>query len=201
MKIYSDFPLQRTLQIAADVAAIVAIALGIWLGTLVSSTIGVLANVGRQLEDTGTGFKNAMADAGEALGTVPFVGETVRVPFDAASDTGGVLADAGQSTQAFIMTAATVVGIVVAGVIAVTVCWVWLRRRIRFAVRARRAARIASMPEGENILALRALMGGSRKDLAAVGPSPVTGWRAGHPDIVARLATLELRAAGVRLAR
>lgn len=201
MKIYSDFPVQRTLQIMADVAAIIAIALGIWLGSVVSSTIAVLASVGRQLQDAGAGFKNAMTDAGDALGAVPFVGETVRVPFDAASDTGGVLVDAGHTTQTFIMTTATVVGIVVAVVIAATVCWVWLRRRIRFAVKAARAKRVASMPEGDNILALRALVGGSRKDLATVGPSPVTGWRAGHPEVITRLATLELKAAGVRLDR
>lgn len=201
MKIYSDFPLQRALQITTDVLAVAVIALGIWLGTVVTSTIAVLANVGRQLEDAGAGFKRAMTDAGEAMGTIPFVGETVRVPFDAASGTGGVLEDAGQSTQSFIMTTATVVGIVVACVIVVTVCWLWLRRRIRFAVRAARAQRMATMVEGDSILALRALVQGSRKDLAAISPSPVTGWRTGHPEVIARLADLELQTAGVRLAR
>ena len=201
MKIYSDFPLQRTLQIAADVLAVGAVAIGVWLGALVTSTIAVLADVGRQLEAAGAGFRGAMTDAGEALGTVPFVGESIRSPFDAASGTGVALESAGATTQAVIMTTAMVVGIVVAGVIIVTVFWLWLPRRIRFAVRATKAKRVAFMAEGESILALRALVSGSRKELATVGPSPVTGWRTGHPDVVSRLAQLELQAAGVRLAR
>lgn len=201
MKIYSDFPVQRGIQIAADVLAISAIALGIWLGAVVSSTIAVLADLGRQLESAGVGFKRAMTQAGEALGSIPFVGESVRMPFDAASGTGRALEDAGQTTQSVVMTTAMIVGILVAGIIVLTVSWFWLRSRIRFAVKATRARRVATMPEGESILALRALTTGSRKSLSTVGPSVVTGWRAGNPEVIARLAALELQAAGVRLAR
>lgn len=201
MKIYSDFPLRRTLQIAVDVLACVVMALGIWLGTVVTSTIAVLADVGKQLEDAGAGFKGAMLDAGDALGTIPFVGDAVRVPFDAASSTGGNLEDAGQMTQSFILTAATIAGTVVAVVIVVAVLWLWLKRRIGFAVRATEAHRLVRTSDGDDVLALRALVNGSRKGLTRIGSHPLRAWRSGDHDVIAKLADLELREAGVRIAR
>jgi hypothetical protein len=200
MKIYSDFPARRALQISADVAAVVAIGFGIWLGVFITATIAVLAEVGRQLETAGAGFKGAMTDAGDALGQVPFVGSSIRVPFDAASGTGGILEDAGQSTQSIILTTATIVGVIVAVVIVFAVCWLWLRRRIQFVKRATQANRLAKLADGPDLLALRALVGASRKDLAAVDAHPVESWRAGDRSIIRKLAQLELREAGVRIA-
>lgn len=201
MKIYSDYPVRRALQITADILAVAAIALGIWLGVIVTAAIAVLAEVGRQLESAGAGFKGAMSDAGDALGQVPLIGTSIRVPFDAAGGTGSAIEHAGQTTTSFITTTAIIVGFVVAGVIVLMVCWWWLRRRIRFARRATEASRLARLDDGADLLALRALVNGSRKDLAVTSPHPVEAWRAGHRDVVARLADLELRDAGVRLAR
>jgi len=201
MKIYSDFPLRRAVQIIADVVAVTVIALGVWLGVIVSAAIATLAEVGRQLESAGAGFKGAMSDAGKTLGQVPFIGSAIRAPFDTASGTGGALEDAGQTTQSFIETTALIVGMVVGGVIVVTVCWLWLRRRFRFARRATEASRLAHMDDGAAVLALRALMSGSHKDLARSGPYPVEAWRSGDRVVIERLADLELRGAGVRFAR
>ncbi|MEO7348990.1 MAG: hypothetical protein ABIW32_03895 [Terrimesophilobacter sp.] len=201
MKIYSDFAPRRAFQIAIDVLAIGAIVFGLWLGTFVTTAIAVLADVGKQLEDAGAGFKGAMTDAGEALGTIPFVGDAARAPFDAASDTGTVLEGAGQTTQAFIMTTAVIAGSVVAGVIVVTVLWLWLKRRIHFMARATEALRVARMGDGGDLLALRALVNGSKKGLAIIGPQPLRAWRAGDQVVIEKLADLELREAGVRIAR
>ncbi len=200
MKIYSDFPARRTLQIAADVVAISVVVFGIWLGAFVTSAIAALAEVGRQLESAGAGFKGAMTDAGDALGQVPFVGDAIRAPFDAASGTGGILQDMGQTTESFITTTALIVGAVVGGVIVVIVCWVWLSRRIRFARRATQANRLAKLADGPDLLALRALVGASRKELAATAEHPLGSWRSGDRDVILRLAQLELREAGVRIA-
>lgn len=200
MKIYSDFPARRILQIAADLLALVVIALGIWLGVTVAAGIAVLAAVGRQLNQAGLGFQGAMTDAGDFLGQTPFVGDAVRVPFDAASGTGTAIAEAGETTESFILTTSVIVGVVIAVVIVAAVLWVWLRRRIVFVRRATEAARLARMGDGEELLALRALVGGSRNDLARIAPDPVTAWRAGDPGVVRGLAELELRGAGVRIA-
>ncbi len=201
MKIYSDFAATRALQITIDVLALAAIAFGVWLGTFVTSSIAVLAELGRQLETAGAGFEGAMTDAGDALGKVPFVGTAIRAPFDSASDTGTVLVNAGQTTQSVIMTVATVVGIIVASVIVILVCWYWLRRRIQFVRRATEAAKVARMADGIDVLALRALVNGSHKEISKTAPHPIEAWRSNDRAVIARLAALELSRAGVRLAR
>ncbi|MBX3092347.1 MAG: hypothetical protein KF801_07535 [Cryobacterium sp.] len=200
MKIYSDYPARRALQITADLAAALVIGLGIWLGVIVGSAIAVLAEVGRQLETAGAGFKGAMTDAGDALGQVPLIGASIRVPFDAASGTGGLLEDAGQTTQTVITTTAIIIGALVASAIVFAVCWVWLRRRFRFARRATEANKLAKLADGPDLLALRALVGASRRDLAATDPNPVASWRSGDLTVIRKLARLELREAGVRVA-
>ncbi len=199
MKIYSDYPLRRTAQIAADLLAIVVISLGIWLGVTVAAGIAVLAEVGRQVESAGRGFQGAMTDAADVLGGIPFVGDAARVPFDAASGTGSTLADAGRTAESFVTTTATIVGVLIALVIGGAVLWVWLRRRIGFARRATEASRLARLGDGPDVLALRALVNGSRKDLAAIDAHPVAAWRSGESAVIRGLAELELREAGVRL--
>lgn len=199
MKIYSDYPARRAAQIVADVLAVAIAAIGIWFGTVVFSAIAALSDVGRQLESAGTGFKGAMTNAGNALGQIPLVGETVRVPFDTASGTGALLESAGRSTQDLVIRVAIVIGILVAVLVVFAVCWVWLRRRIWFIRRATEASRLAKFSDGPDLLALRALVNGSRQKLAAIDRHPVAAWRRGDEKITRRLAQLELREAGVRL--
>ncbi len=198
MKIYSDYPLRRAAQIAADLLAVATMAAGIWLGVVVAAAIAVLAEVGRQLNRAGLGFQGAMTDAGDFLGQTPFVGDAVRVPFDAASGTGVAIAEVGETTEGFIVTTAAIVGAVISIVIAGLVLWVWLRRRIAFIRRATEASRLATMGDGHDLLALRALVNASRSELAATSTHPVDAWRSGQPEVVRKLAALELRGAGVR---
>lgn len=198
MKIYSDYPLRRAAQIAADLLSLAIIAAGIWLGIVVAAAIAVLAQVGRQLNQAGLGFQGAMTDAGDFLGQTPFVGDAVRVPFDAASGTGVAIAEVGETTEGFIVTTAAIVGAVIAVVVAALVLWIWLRRRITFIRRATEASRLATMGDGHDLLALRALVSASRAELAATSAHPVDAWRSGQPEVVRKLAALELRGAGVR---
>src|SRR5690606_28930526 len=55
MKLYSDFWPRRSLQLAADALAIIAIGLGVWLAVIVGSAIAVVAELGRQLRSAGQG--------------------------------------------------------------------------------------------------------------------------------------------------
>lgn len=198
MKIYSDFPLRRTLQIAADALALLMIAAAVWAGVLITTGIATLAEAGRRLEEAGTGFQGAMADAADVLGGLPLFGDAVRTPFDAASDTGHALANAGSRTEDFILTTAGIVGAVVATLVVVAILWVWLRRRVAFIRRASEAGRLSRTEGGDDILALRALASASSSQLANVGAQPVGAWRSGDAAAIRTLAQLELRGAGVR---
>jgi hypothetical protein len=199
MKLYSDFAARRTLQIVSDLVAIAVITVAIWAGEAIHAAIITLAGMGKNLEDAGSGLAKTMTDAGNTLGGVPLIGGGIRKPFDAASDAGTQLAQAGQTQQDIVSTSALVIAIAAAAVPIMAVLYLWLRPRIRFAQRATSAARIAHLPEGIDVLALRALVSAKPRDLHDVDPSPVGSWRRGDATVVRALAQLELREAGVKL--
>lgn len=199
MKLYSDFPARRTAQIIADLVALGLIAVFVWTGVLVYGAIAVLAAFGKTLEDAGDGFEQTMADAGDTLGGVPLIGGGIRQPFDAASGAGTLLAQAGQAQQDLVMTAALIVGIVVAAIPVLFVLWIWLRRRARWARRATEARNLSRLPDGPDLLALRALVNADFRELHDIHGEPVDAWRRGEKKVVRALAQLELREAGVRL--
>lgn len=199
MKLYSDYPARRSGQIIADVIALVLIAIAVWCGTLVYSAIAVLAAFGKTIEDAGNGFEQTMADAGEALGGVPLIGPGIRQPFDAASGAGTQLAEAGQAQQDLVLAAATTVGVVTAAIPILLILLIWLRGRLRWARRATEARNLSRLPDGPDLLALRALVNADYAELHQVHREPVDAWRSGDAAVVRQLAQLELREAGVRL--
>ena len=199
MKLSSDFPARRTAQIVADLVALGLIALFVWTGVLVYGAIAVLAAFGKTIEDAGDGFEQTMADAGDTLGGVPLIGGGIRQPFDAASGAGTLLAQAGQAQQDLVMTVALIIGVVVAAIPVLLVLWIWLRRRARWARRATEARNLSRLPDGPDLLALRALVNADFRELHDIHGEPVDAWRRGEKKIVRALAQLELREAGVRL--
>ncbi|MET0303425.1 MAG: hypothetical protein ABW040_05210 [Microbacteriaceae bacterium] len=198
MKLYSDFRARRTAQIAADVVAVVLIGLAIWLGVTVHALIVAIADLGRQIEDAGSGFRETMTDIGDRLGGIPLIGGGVRGPFDAASGAGGALEDAGRAQQDVVSTAATLLGVGVALAPIALILLIWLVPRLRFVRRATEAAAMAKLPQGSEILAMRALLAASARDLAAVDPHPLDRWREGDVRVTRALAQAELRGHGVK---
>lgn len=199
MKLYSDYPARRTAQIVADLVALTFISAFIWIGTIVYAAIAVLAVFGKTIEDAGNGFEETMADAGETLGGVPFIGGGIRAPFDAASGAGTLLAQAGQAQQDLVMTAAVIIAIVVAAIPILLVAWIWLRRRMTWARRATEARNLSRLADGPDILALRALMHADYRQIREIDREPVDAWRRGDMQVMRQLAQLELREAGVKL--
>jgi hypothetical protein len=199
MKLYSDFPARRSAQIVADLVALGVIAAAVWVGAIVYGAIAVLAAFGKTIEDAGDGFEQTMAEAGDTLGGVPIIGPGIRTPFDAASGAGTLLAEAGQAQQDLVMTAALTLGIVVAALPILLVLWIWLRRRLGWARRATEARRLSQLPDGPDLLALRALVNSDYRDLHDIHDEPVDAWRRGERKVVKALAQLELRESGVRL--
>lgn len=200
MKLYSDFGSRRTRQILADVIAIGLIAAWVWLGVTVYALIGNLAVYGVQMEDAGAGFRETMTQVGETLGGIPVIGGGIRAPFDGASQAGGALEAAGQSQQVAINQLATVLGIGIAALPILTILLLWLLPRLRFARRASRAQRLVKAGAGVDLLALRALASQDISSLAAVDQDAMAAWRRGDESVMRKLAALELRSSGVRMA-
>ncbi len=198
MRFYSDYPARRTGQIVADLIAVAVIATSVTTAALLSGAVAALADVGRRMETAGTDFERDMSELGERLDGVPVIGDGIRGPVEAAGSAGGTLASTGQSQQDLVATLALATALVVALVPIAIVLWVWLRRRVAFARRAEASLRMARAEGGADVLALRALVRLTPEQFAALGGRPVDGWRSGDIRVVADLADLELRHAGVR---
>ncbi|WP_108250715.1 hypothetical protein [Planctomonas deserti] len=197
MQIYSASPLARARQVTSDVLAVAAIVLFATLGILTSTLISALADLGRGIEDAGRGFQTTMSDAASTIGDIPLVGRGAGTPFRDASEAAAALAAAGRDQQQLVHTLAVLAGLIVALVPIALIARHWLVRRVAFARRASAVRVLAGSRGGVELLALRALSGGSDRDLLAVSPDPVADWRSGNAVVVRRLADLALRDAGV----
>lgn len=199
MRIYSDYPGQSTRQVLMDVVALVSITLWVWLGVELYHLVSEMRVYGEKMETAGEGIRGTMADIGETLGGVPFIGDGIREPFDAASAAGAELELAGVEQQEAVHQLALVLGIGLAVVPVLTIVALWLVPRLRFVARASTARSMASQVAGTDLLALRAIAHQNLGALARIDPDVAGKWRAGDPATISRLAELELRAAGVRL--
>jgi hypothetical protein len=198
MSLYSNFPARRALQIVVDLLAVLAIIAAIVTGAAVRAAMDGLAGLGEQLESTGTGFDGALSDAGDRLGGVPLIGGGIRSPFDAAAEAGQSLAAAGVQQQMAVHTAASVAGMIVTLLPIGLLLVFWVRSRVAFAVGSARARALLDLPDGLDLLALRALVCGSAGELRAAAARPTEAWQAQQRPEITRLAALELRTWGVR---
>ena len=199
MKIYSDYAGHRTRQIIVDVLAIAAISAWAWLGYTVYTLVMNLADFGVQMEESGAGFKSTMIDISENLSQVWLIGDGIKAPFDAASDAGSTLEQAGQAQQVAVQQLATGLGIGIAVLPILTILIFWLVPRIRFARRAGVAKQLVKSGASIDLLALRALSNQKLAVIAAVSPDPAGAWRRNDPAVITALANLELRSSGVKL--
>jgi hypothetical protein len=197
MQLYSVSPLVRSRQLLADIVALAVIVTSTALGITVGLAFAALARFGRSVEEAGAGLQRSMSDAASTLADVPLVGSAVSGPFVDASGVGAALVASGQEQQRMMTTLGVVTGLLVALVPIGIVLAVWLRRRLAFIRRARRASALAASPAGLELLALRALAGAPSPRVVAASPDAADGWRRGDPDVVRALADVELRAAGV----
>jgi len=199
MKIYSDYPAARTRQVITDLLALAAIGAWIWLGVTLYGLVMKLADFGIGMEDAGSGFSESMKEIGDNLGGVPLIGGGIRSPFDAASDAGSSLEQAGVSQQVAVNQLATGLGVGIAALPVLTILVLWLIPRIRFTRRAGNAKKTVAAGAGIELLALRALATQKLPALVAVDADPMGAWRRGDEAVMRSLARLELKSSGVRL--
>ena len=197
MKLYAELPARRTLQIVADALLLCWVALWIWAGRTANASVLQLQAPAQNLENAGVSFRTGMTDAGSALAKVPFVGDTLRTPFDSLSQAGGQVSEAGQNLQDGVARVASITGLVVTLLPVILVAVVWLYFRVRYIRRASQAARFRSTPGALELLALRALTNGDLDDLTRISPDPAGAWRHRDFPVVHRLAELELRSLGL----
>ena len=171
MKLYSDFGGRRVYQVLGDLAAVAVVVVGIVVAVAI----------------------------GSRLSGVPLIGGGISAPFATASDAGGTLADAGTNWQNGVEHLATLVGWTVAALVVLVVLVGWVRPRVVGAIRRAAIAKLASASPSLDLLALRALATRPAKAVTRLDEDVVAAWRRGDPEVIRRLAALELKASGVRL--
>ncbi len=199
MKLYSDYGARRTRQILGDIAAVVLIGLWVWFGVGVFQLVDGLAEYGQGMVEAGSGIEESMNDVGEQLGGVPLIGGGIRAPFDAASEAGSVLVEAGVAQQEAVHRLALGLGVGIPALPILTILLLWLVPRIRFVRSAARAREAVGTAAGLDLLALRALATQKLAAVTEIAPDALEAWRRGDPAVTRRLAELELRSAGIRL--
>ena len=197
MKTYSDLPVRRALQASGDLLLV----LWIWLWVSIAdsvhdATLG-LAKPGRQIDESATGLAGRLRDAGESIGGVPVVGDDVQKPFEGAGGAADNLAAAGRAQVEAVQTLAFWLGIAVALIPILIALAVYLPPRIRFVRRATAGRRFLDSAADLDLFALRAMTNQPLHVLARVSDDPAGGLRERDPDVVRRLAALELKDCGL----
>jgi hypothetical protein len=198
VQLYSSRPGRAVLQVLGDLIALATIVIAVWIARQVHAAIASLGAFGTQVEDAGVGFSRTLRDAGEGLAQVPLVGEGVAQPFRDASGSAEQLAAAGIALRGSVDALAGGVATAMWLLPAVLVALLWVLPRVRWALRAGASRRLEATPAGRELLALRALVGQPSARVLAAVPEPVAALRAGDPGAIEALASLELRAAGLR---
>jgi len=198
MKLYADLPGRRTMQLLADLAMVAWVCVWAWVGRLVHDSTKRLADPGRTLQRAGTGFRDQMRSAGDAVRDVPLVGERIATPFRQAGGAGTSIEQAGTDLVDSVGRLADLLGWVTALVPIVVVGLVWGLLRGRFVRRASAAQRFIDDSADLDLFALRAMARQPMRRLASVSADPAGAWRRGDQATIRSLALLELRDCGLR---
>ena len=169
MKLYSDIPARRTVQVAADVGIVLWVVLWVRVAARVHDATMALAEPGRNLAGAGGSFRDTMAGAGDNVDDLPML----------------------ERLSLVLALTTALVPILIVG------C-VWLGLRVRFVRRAGAAQRFIDAAPDLDLFALRAMANQPMPRLAGVSDDPAGAWRRGDLEVIHALALLELRESGLR---
>lgn len=197
MKLYADAPVRRSLQLAGDLLLVVWVYA--WVRTALSLREATLAlgRPGREISEAGTGLAGQLRDAGRSVGDLPLVGDEVRRPFDGAGAAADRIASAGDAQVDAVEALAFWLGLAVGAIPVLIALAVYLPLRWRFVREATAGRRFVDGAEDLDLFALRAMSRQPLHRLARISDDPAGAWRRGDPDVVRRLAALELRDSGL----
>ncbi|GAB2653866.1 hypothetical protein [Kribbella swartbergensis] len=198
MKLYSDVGSQRFGQVVGDLMLVGWIWLCVELGQVVFRITNALGAPGRKAAEAGDGLAGDLRRLSEPIGKVPAVGDQLRSPVDGAASAAGKLAQAGRDQAEAVEQLAYVLAGVTIGLPVLFALLLWLPRRIRFSRRATAAQKFIDSAADLDLFALRAMANQPMHRLARISGDPVSAWRNGDTEVIAKLADLELRSTGLK---
>ena len=195
---YATTPGRLLWQLLSDVLIVGWTTVWVFVGLAVHSAVAVIAEFGYQVQSGANGVAGNLDSAGNSADNVPLIGDSLAKPLSAAGDAAREIAGAGQSLGVTASWLAWLLALAVAAPPILALMMPWLFLRVRFFRRQWTAITLASTAAGEELLALRALANRPLPKLAAINPDPVGAWRSQDRMAIRGLATLELRATGIR---
>jgi hypothetical protein len=198
MKLYADVGARRFGQVIGDLMLVAWVWACVELGQVVFRVTDALGAPGRKAAEAGDGLAGDLRKLSEPIGKVPAVGDQLRAPVDGAAGAAGKLAQAGRDQAHAVEQLAYVLAAVTIGLPVLFAVLIWVPRRIRFARRASAAQRFIDNAADLDLFALRAMANQPMHKLAKIADDPVTAWRDGDAEVIARLAGLELRSTGLK---
>lgn len=198
MKLYADKGSRVIRQVTFDVLTACWLTSWVWLGLAVHHRVSGSETAARKIEKSGADLSKNLHDAAGVLSHTPIVGGKVRRPVDHAAGAATSLQHAGGQLADNLGNLGAAVGFEIALVPVLVGVFGWLFLRVGYARRAGRAAALAGLPGGADLLALDALTRLPARRLAALDEKPVEHWRAGDEEAVATLADAYLDSLGLR---
>lgn len=196
---YSTRPLRLLGQLFSDFAVFVWTAIWFFVGMAVYDAIDTIAQAGRQVASGASGVAGNLASAGKSAANIPLMGDAIAKPLQSAAQAALDIAGAGRDLDSTASWLAVLLAMAVIAVPILLAVGPWLFLRIRFFRRKWVVSGLATTPEGQQLLALRALTNRPPRKLTAITADPVGAWRYEDPATIQALASLELRAAGITL--
>ena len=198
MKLYSDIPARRLVQVAADLGIALWVVLWVRIAQRVHESTMQLAGPGRDLAGAGSSFRGTMTSAGDSVDDLPLLDDRVATPFRSAAGVGTELEKVGTDLVSAVENLARVLAVTTVLVPVLIVGFGWFVLRWRFVRRASAAQRFIDAAPDLDLFALRAMANQPMPRLAAISDDPAGAWRRGDPDVIHALALLELRECGLR---
>jgi hypothetical protein len=198
MKLYSDIPGRRAVQVAADVGVVLWVVLWVRIAQRVHDATMALAEPGRNLAGAGSSFRDTMSSAGENVDDLPLLDDRIATPFRSAAGVGTEIEKAGTDLVTAVERMALVLGLTTALVPILIVVAFWFVLRLRFVRRAGAAQQFIDAAPDLDLFALRAMANQPMPRLARISDDPAGAWRRGEADVIHALALLELKEVGLR---
>jgi hypothetical protein len=198
MTFYSEIPARRARQALGDAWLVAWSILWIWTAVRLHDLIMNLAGPGLAVSDGATSLAGSIDSAGEAVGGLPVVGDSLSGPFDGMGSAARAIADAGQAEADAIAALAMFLSVALAILAIASFAVIWIPIRISFIRKATAARRFVDANEDLDLFALRAMARQPLHVLARIDDDPAGAWRRGDRAVIHALAALELREEGLR---
>jgi len=192
MRLYADTTGRLGRQLFSDVFVLAWLIFWTWLAVKLYDLVVALGVPGEKVAGAGDGMANSLRDAGSQAHKVPVAGNALSEPFSRAAASARGLADAGREQVSIVHDLAWVLALLLLAIPVALVLFGWLPWRLRWIRRASTAVTLRGHTAGKDLLALRALANQPLHRLSKVDSDPVAAWRRGDPEVVTRLARLEL---------